>query len=138
MGDLSDPPNDDTMSYTRKNGDVQVALGGALDTVMSAVKSVSGSVDPYLPEAFCRVDQIRALRQDRTALQAMFGKRPTVPVPVCVKMPPNMKGVGVEKAIRPLRAVVYLEQHPGMVWLGLTAALAIPFFAGYTVGRMKK
>jgi hypothetical protein len=122
------------MSYTSRKIGAQVALGDVWDTV----KSMSGAVDPYLPEALCRVDQIRALRKDRTVLQSLLGKKPTVPVPVCARTPPNMKGMGVEKAIKPLRAAVYAYQHPVHVWLGLTAILMVPFFAGYAVGRSSK
>jgi hypothetical protein len=119
------------MSYTSRN----LGLGDTWDTV----KSMSASVDPYLPEAFCRVDQIRALRKDRTVAQAMFGKKPTVPVPACVRVPDNKPGgVGVSKVIDKLRAVTYVYQHPIVVWLGLTAVLAVPFLAGVAVGRMKK
>lgn len=124
------------MSYTtRKIGTGHVeALGDAWGTV----KSMSGGVDSYLPEVFCRIDQLRALRKDRSPLQAMFGKAPTVPVPSCVEMPPGMPGIGVQSAIKPLRAGVYLYQHPTIVWLGLAAVFAVPFLAGYAVGRRKK
>jgi hypothetical protein len=85
------------------------------------------------------IDQIRALRKDRTGVQAMFGKKPTVPVPACVRVPDNKPGgVGVNKVIGKLRAVTYVYQHPIVVWLGLTAVLAVPFLAGVAVGRMKK
>lgn len=122
------------MSYTARKTGPQVALGDTWDTV----KSMSSAVDPYLPEAFCRIDQIRALKKDRTPLQAMFGKKPTVPVPSCSSMPPNRGGIGVEKAIKPLRMASYVYAHPVAVWLGLTAVLMVPFVAGYALGRSKK
>jgi len=122
-----------TMSYLPRKA-AQAALGDTWDTV----KSMSGGVDPYLPEALCRVDQIRALRKDRTALQIFFGKKPTVPVPNCTPQPPGRNGIGVEKAIKPLRAAAYAYQHPVVVWLGLTAILVVPFLAGVAVGRSKK
>jgi hypothetical protein len=135
MGDLRGSRSSNiTMSYTSRKIRAQVALGDTWDTV----KSMSGGVDPYLPEALCRIDQLRALTVDRTPLQALFGKGPTVPVPVCAMTAPGQKGIGVEKAIKPLRAAVFVDQHPIVVWLGLTAVLMVPFVAGYAVGRMKK
>jgi hypothetical protein len=107
------------------------SLGDAWDTV----KSMSSAVDPYLPEAFCRVDQIRALRKDRTALQVLFGKNPTVPVPTCSTTPPGRAGIGIEKAMKPLRAGAYVYQHPKTVWLGLTVFLAVPMLVGFVIGR---
>lgn len=122
------------MSYTSKYGAV-AALGSTWDDALSVVKGMSGSVDPYLPEVLCRVDQIRALRKDRSAIQALFGKAPTVPVPDCATTAPGLPGVGVEQAVAPLRAYVYMNKNPAVVWLGLTAALMIPFLLGYSVGR---
>jgi hypothetical protein len=121
------------MSYTKRNPQPRVALGDTWDTV----KSMSGAVDPYLPEALCRIDQIRALRQGRSPLQALFGKAPTVPVPTCATIQDGLPGIGVEKAIKPLRAAAYLYRNPAVVWLGLTVALSIPFALGIMVGRSK-
>ena len=124
------------MAYTtRKSGTARVALGDTWDTV----KSLSGSVDPYLPEALCRIDQLRALRQDRTALQVLFGKRKTVAVPTCARIRDDLPGgIGVEKAIKPLRAAVYVYENPASVWLGAAAVFMVPFLIGYAVGRNKK
>lgn len=116
------------MTYTARNSP---ALGDAWDTI----KSASAAIDPYLPETFCRIDELRALHKDRTALQAFFGKPPTVPVPNCVRTLPGQHGIGVEKALKPLRAAAYVYRHPVAVWAGLTAILTIPFVAGYFVGR---
>src|SRR5512144_1537789 len=89
------------MAYTTPNSSV---LGDTWDTV----KSMSAAIDPYLPEALCRIDEIRALHKDRTALQAFFGKPPTVPVPNCMQALPGQHGIGVEKALKPLRAAAYV------------------------------
>lgn len=122
------------MSYEKRNTGVHVALGDTWDTV----KSMSASVDPYLPEALCRIDQIRALRQGRTPLQALFGKKPTVPIPACITTPAGRGGIGVEKAIKPLRAGAYVYRHPTIVWAGLTAILGVPMLVGYMLGRRSK
>ncbi len=125
------------MSYTRKNGAV-AALGGTWDDALSVVKNMSGSVDPYLPEVLCRVDQIRALRKDRSVLQMLTGKAPTVAVPNCSTTAPGLPGIGVEEAVAPLRAYVYMNQNPWIVWLGITAALMVPFLLGYSAGKGSK
>jgi hypothetical protein len=133
MGDLRgrNSQSNIAMSYTTRKTE---ALGDTWDTV----KSMSSAVDPYLPEAFCRIDQMRALKTDRTPLQAMFGKKPTVPVPTCSTTPPGKKGIGVERAMKPLRAGVFVYRSPIVVWLGLTAVLMVPFIAGYAVGKKRK
>ncbi len=122
------------MSYSKRNTQPSVALG---DT-WSTIKAMSSAVDPYLPEAFCRIDQIRALKKDRTPLQALFGKKPTTSIPNCAVTPEGRGGIGVDKAIRPLRAGVYVYRKPITVWLGLTAVLTVPFLIGYAVGRKRR
>jgi hypothetical protein len=129
------------MSYTTRKGGY-AEMGDALSDLMKCGKGVvgtviGGAVDPYLPEAFCRVSQLQALSAGRTPLQALFGKKPTVAVPSCAQTPPGQKGMGLERAIKPLRAIVYLNKHPATVWLGLTALLAVPLLAGYMIGRRK-
>ena len=118
----------------RKPRSPRAAMGDTWDTV----KSLSAGIDPYLPEALCRVDQIRALRKDRSPLEAMLGKGPTVPVPSCYEVAPGQSGIGVEKALKPLRAGVYVYEHPIVVWLGATAVLAVPMLIGYMLGRRTK
>src|SRR5262245_10844645 len=126
------------MSYERrKTGSVQVAMGDAFSDLLKCGQSVigtaaAGATDPYLPEMICRVSQLQALSKDRTPLQALFGKKPTVPVPSCTKTPSGIKGgLGLEKAIKPLRALVYVNQHPVTAWLGITALFGVPLLAGY-------
>jgi hypothetical protein len=128
------------MTYTTRKPSTGTvaALGSTFDDVMSTVKQMGGAIDSYLPEALCRVDQLRALRKDRSPVQALFGKKPTVPVPVCYKTPPGQKGVGVVSAMKPLRGSVYIYEHPTLVWVGLTAVFAVPFLAGFLVGRKTK
>ena len=105
------------MSYEkRKAGSVQVAMGDALSDLIACGKSAvgvaaGGAVDPYLPEVFCRLSQLQALSKDRTPLQALFGKKPTVPVPVCTSTPPGKGGIGLERAVKPLRVAVFVNQQ---------------------------
>jgi hypothetical protein len=114
-------------------------MSGLLDDVMGFAKQESGLVDPYLPEALCRIDQIRALRKNRSFVAAVFGKRPTVEVPTCTQTPLNTKGgVGVVGAIRPLRGAAYVYQHPTVVALGIAAVVSIPYLLGYVHGRRSR
>jgi len=134
------------MSYTTRkieDGTTVLPLGDSLSDLLKCAGSaigtaIGGAADPYFPEAICRITQLRALREGRTPVQALFGKKPTVPVPQCVQMPPGQKGIGVEKVLKPLRALVYVNQHPATVWLGLTALLGTPILIGYMIGRRSR
>ena len=113
-------------------------MGGADSGLLDNLKKMSGAVDPYLPEALCRVDQIRALRKNRGFLSSMLGKKATVSVPECYPMPPGANGIGVEQALRPLRGAVYIYEHPTLVALGVLSVFAVPFFVGYAYGRSRR
>lgn len=107
-----------------------------MDSLVDIAKGAAGSVDPYLPEALCRVDQIRALRKNRGFVAAVFGKPPTVEVPRCQVTPPGLTGgVGVGGAIRPLRGAAYVYEHPTVVAIGIVAVIAVPYLLGYIHGR---
>ena len=146
MGDaMGDPrgrinPGNIAMSYTtRKSGHAE-SMGDSLSDLIKCAGSavgtaIGGATDPYLPEVFCRITQLKALTTGRTPLQAMFGKKPTVPVPACATTPSGKGGIGLERAIKPLRALVYVNKHPTTVWLGLTALLGVPLLVGYMIGR---
>lgn len=120
------------MSYTTR----KEAMGDSISDLLKCGKSiVGGAGDPYLPEVLCRVSQLQALTVNRTPLQALFGKKPTAAVPPCVSTPLGQKGVGVEKAIQPLRALVYVERHPAAAWAGIAVLFGVPMLVGYMIGR---
>jgi hypothetical protein len=126
------------MSYTTRKG--HAVMGDAFSDLMKCGKGIVGAVvggvgDPYLPEAICRVSQLQALSKDRTPMQTLFGKKPTGPVPACAPTPPGQKGMGLEKVIAPLRAMVYVNQNPAMAWLGLAAVFGTPLLIGFMIGR---
>jgi hypothetical protein len=122
------------MGYTARQ-----AMGGIADDAVATLKRASGLVDPYFPEAICHVDQIIALRKNRKFTQAMLGKKPTVAVPTCYETAPGIPGgIGVEQALRPLRAAVYVHEHATLVALSAVAMVAIPFFLGVAVGKRVK
>jgi hypothetical protein len=123
------------MSYTRREG-----MGDALSDLLKCGQSaigvvVGGATDPYLPEVICRISQLQALGKGRTPIQAMFGKKPTMTVPTCSSVPSGRPGIGLERAVKPLRALVYVNRHPTAAWLGLTAILGIPLVVGYMIGK---
>lgn len=144
MGDPSGAcnPGNIAMSYTSRKSRYATPMGDSLSDLIKCGTSaigtaIGGATDPYLPEALCRIAQLQALSKDRTPMQALFGKKPTVPVPVCGKTPPGKGGIGMEKAIKPLRALVYVNQHPATVWVGLVALFGVPMAIGYMLGRSR-
>lgn len=104
--------------------EVKQALGVSATDVISAINSVSQTVtDPYLPEAMCRVKQL---------YQIQTGKKPDV----CAATPMNRTGgIGVKKAIYPLRGAVYAEQHPWVYPAAVAAVVGVPFLLGYLFGK---
>ena len=126
------------MSYSRYRTPARRASAGQLAPMGDAwddVKSLSSAIDPYLPEVLCRIDQLRALRSGRSVLDVMMFQPPTGPVPACVTTPPGITGgIGVVRAINPLRAGVWAYMNPGGVWLGIAVVLGVPFLIGYSMG----
>lgn len=131
------------MTYAIRRYGTRVALGGPLDDLAKCGKgivgtAVGGATDPYLPEVICRIGEIQALTTGRTPLQTLFGKKPTVAVVPCKPAPPGKGGIGLEHAVKPLRAIVYLQRNPIAVWLGITAVLAVPMTLGFILGRKSR
>jgi len=131
------------MGYTSRKSRYAEPMGDAMTDLIKCGTSVvgaaiGGAADPDLPEAMCRVAQLQALGKGRTPLQALFGKKPTVPVPTCVKAPPGQGGIGLERAVKPLRALVYVNQHPIAAWAGLTALFGVPVLLGYMIGKASR
>lgn len=131
------------MSYTGRKSRYATPMGDAISDIIKCGQTaigtaIGGATDPYLPEAICRVGQLQALGKGRTPLQALFGKKPTVPVPTCVVMPPGKPGIGVESALKPLRALVYVNRHPSTVWLGVAVLFGVPLAVGYMIGRRSR
>jgi hypothetical protein len=144
MGDPSgsDGPSNIAMAYTSRKSRYATPMGDSLSDLIKCGQSavgaaIGGATDPYLPEVICRVAQLQALGKDRSPLQAMFGKKPTVTVPACAVTPAGKGGIGLERAVRPLRALVYVNRHPTTAWLGLAALLGVPMLVGYMIGRRR-
>ena len=107
------------MSYERKQG-----LGMSVAELASATSSLTRALtDPYLPEAICRAKQLYAIQT---------GSKPSS----CTPTPLNLTGgVGIKKAIRPMRGVVYAEQHRWVYPAAVAAILGVPFVLGYLIGK---
>jgi hypothetical protein len=81
------------------------------------------STDPYLSEVICRVGQLKAI-EDKT------------PVKPCAITPAGLRGgVGLRKAMKPLRAYVYAEQRPWIYPVAAVVILGVPLFIGYLAGK---
>ncbi len=133
-------PSNITMTYTTRKSRYAEPMGDSLSDLIKCGQSaigaaIGGATDPYLPEVMCRIAQLQALGKGRTPLQTLFGKKPTVAVPACAAVAPGRGGIGLEKAVKPLRSLVYVNQHPVAVWLGLTALLGVPVLLGYMIGK---
>ena len=124
------------MSYEDMGG---IDLGNLLKCGATVAGVAGGAVaDPYLPEVACRLSPLQALTTGRTPAQILTGKKTTVPVPACKATPLGQKGIGVEQAIRPLRAAVYVGRNPSVVWLGAAAIVGVPLLLGYMLGKRSR
>jgi hypothetical protein len=106
-------------------GDILDTAKGVIDKALP-VLTVAKNVleDPALPEVTSLMLKLHALEQ-RTAT-----KGGPAPAPV--------KGIGLNKAVVPLRFYVSIRQEPIIGYAIVAGILAVPFFAGYFVGRRKK
>lgn len=99
----------------------------AAPAIIDAAKGVAE--DPYLKEAVCNVNRLRAVNAGQ------------YPGPPCPPTPPGAnpnKGIGLRYAITPLHAAVYARQNPWVVPLGAAVVLGIPFLLGMAVGKRGK
>lgn len=107
------------MGYTNRTG-TPLALSGITDVALAA-KSVID--DPCLYDVAGLLLRLNQLEQKPTA--------PGVPAP-------TMKGIGLCKAVKPLKAVIYVREHP---YAGIAAAVGVVgglFALGYLAGRSSK
>lgn len=117
------------MSYHLKRYGEQrgVGLGGLEDIIKSAAGGVVAALDvasdPYLPEAVCRIAQLKQIEAGTAA-----GNCPTTPQGL-----PG--GVGLRNAVTPLRAYVYAQQHKWVYPAALAALVGLPLLIGYQLGK---
>lgn len=91
--------------------------------VLSVAKNVIE--DPALPEVTSLMLKLHALEQ-KTA------SKPGAPAPAPVK------GIGLSRAVQPLRLYVAYREQPIIGYAIVAGILAVPFFAGYFVGHRRK
>lgn len=126
------------MSYARlKHPQAQAGWSDSIisfaDSVIpgtrDAVDKVSGAVsagkavldDPYLPEVSALVMRLKAAEAKRVDA----GGKPA-------------KGIGLGGIVGPLRLYVTTKESPVIGYAALAGILAIPFLAGYFVGKRKR
>jgi hypothetical protein len=102
----------------------QLGLGMSAAEAVAAVSDMARALtDPYLPETICRVKQLYNVRTGKAVV-------------ACAKTPTGKTGgIGMSKAIPPLRGVVYAEQHPWVYPVGAAVAVGVPFLLGYLFGK---
>lgn len=106
-------------------GDLVGTAKGVIDKatpVLAVAKNVLE--DPALPEVTQLMLKLHALEQKPSKAGA------PAPAPV--------KGIGLNKAVVPLRFYVSVRQEPIIGYALIAGVLAVPFFAGYFVGRRRK
>jgi hypothetical protein len=92
-------------------------VASILNTVADA------ATDPYLSEVICHVGQLKQIDHGQA-------------VQVCDETPAGLTGgVGLRNAIIPLRWYVYAQQNKWVYPVALIAAIGIPMFIGYELGK---
>lgn len=115
------------MPYEANTTHAPMGLGMSVAEVTGALSSMARAItDPYLPETICRAKQIYALRTGAGA------------IPACPKTKPNLPGgIGLRKAIVPIRGFSYAEQHRWVYPASVAVVLGVPFLLGYLIGRKR-
>lgn len=94
---------------------------GDLSTVITTAADVT--TDPYFAEVVCRIGQLRQRERGE-------------PVGQCPDTPDGLSGgVGIRPLMPVLRAYVYAQQNPWTYWAAAIAAIGIPMWVGYELGR---
>ena len=126
------------MGYARKRYGRRKALPNAglgpmfgMGDLASVVSSIENSIgagldvasDPYLPEIVCHIGQLNQIKTGQT-------------VQNCQELPPGLPGgVGLDRAVVPLRWFVYAQQNPWVYPLAIAVVLGLPMLIGYELGK---
>lgn len=102
-------------------------------TLLSRVPQYIGTAaqvmeDPALPAL---AERIRLLRQIEEARKLEEGRNEGVP-------PKPVVGVGLEKVIKPLDALIYVRRKPWVPYVLAGAIVAVPLAVGFGVGRLSR
>ncbi len=94
---------------------------GSLETMVIAGINVAN--DPYLSEIICRAGQLQAIKSG-------------VDVPSCPKTAAGISGgIGLSRAVAPMRAYVYAEEHKWVYVVAAIGILGLPMLIGYELGK---
>jgi hypothetical protein len=111
------------MSYLQKRYGSQRGIGalGSLESVLASAGAVAS--DPYLPEIVCQMQQLQQIEAGGAVIE-------------CVPTAPDLPGgIGLRKAVGPMRAYVYAEQNKWVYPLAVLALFGLPMLVGYEIGR---
>ena len=101
-------------------------MAAILNTLTNALSATSLVLeDPALPEVVSILRKFHALEQAKPAT-------PGAPKPATVP------GIGLKRAVGPLRALLWIRQNPWSLPAGAFALLAIPALLGYAAGRRSR
>jgi hypothetical protein len=113
-----------------------VALGSQAPAVISGLAKVVRTVGPVLPTVKLIVDDPafpQVIARVHT-LHEIEASRP--PAPGAPPRPPGAPvGIGLDKAIPVLDAVIYARRNPWAPWAALGAVLLVIGGVGYALGR---
>lgn len=112
--------HESTMSYQRYRKRLpSQAMGDVIGTLTTVLDVAS---DAALPEVVCRIQQLQAVDRGQ-------------PVPVCAETPPGLGAPWAQRVMPALRGYVYAQQNQWVYPVALLAAIGIPMWIGYELGR---
>jgi len=108
------------MSYQRYRKRLPFqAMGDVVGTIGTVLDVAS---DPAMPEIVCRIQQLQAIDRGQ-------------PVGVCAETPPGIGMPWMQNVLPVLRGYVYAQQNKWVYPVALLAAIGIPMWIGYELGR---
>lgn len=111
--------HESTMSYQRYRKRPSQAMGDVIGTLTTVLDVAS---DAALPEVVCRIQQLQAVDRGQ-------------PVPLCAETPPGLGAPWAQRVMPVLRGYVYAQQNQWVYPVALLAAIGIPMWIGYELGR---
>lgn len=120
-GDPRRVQHESTMSYQRYRRHPSQAMGDVVGTVTTVLDVAT---DPAMPEVVCRIQQLQAIDHGQ-------------PVGVCAETMPGIGTPWIQRILPVLRGYVYAQQNQWVYPVALMAAIGIPMWIGYELGRGK-
>jgi len=95
-------------------------LGGIGDLLVAGVNVAN---DPYLSEVLCHLTQLQQIKA---------GGQPQA----CAETQPGLTGgIGLSRAVVPMRAYVFAEDHKWAYAVAAAAIIGLPMLIGYRLGK---